>query len=524
MNIDSSLTAADDELHRLRVVAEAAKRAGDRKSLIDALAQIAVLRPKDSHAHGSFGMALAAAGQHAMAIDAFRNALLIEPNNAEGHFALGHALKFEGRFDEAIAAYRKAVDLAPGVLQALEGLGVALAESGQTEEAIDTLRQALAIDDTAISVHFNLGISLVNLKRYDEAAVEFERCLILDPLHPDAAFNLGMVALAQDRTDVALSEFNRAKEMHYELRRRFDTTDTITVFRLYHEHQQAEYLAAKNLLSADREAWRKGLADIWERHKDYPRETIVRLTSYERNVLRPSFDEIVNNGSSCQRLPLVINPNLDLPAIEESYFSVKPEVVVVDDLLTMEALENLRRFCLEATVFKKSFAPGYLNSLLYSGFATPLLMQLTEELRTRLPRIFLEHRLHLAWGIKYDSTLRGIPLHADFAAVNVNFWLTPDSANCDPESGGLVIWDKESPSDWPFAEYNVAGPRVRRFLAESGAKAIRVPYKGNRAVIFNSALFHETEAINFRDSYEDRRINITFLYGRKLRVTDSSGF
>jgi hypothetical protein len=108
--------------------------------------------------------------------------------------------------------------------------------------------------------------------------------------------------------------------------------------------------------------------------------------------------------------------------------------------------------------------------------------------------------------------------------VNVNFWITPDEANLDPGSGGLILWDKESPPDWPFQEYNVAGQRVRNFLKESGAKAIKVPHRANRAVVFNSALFHETDAIDFRDSYEDRRINITLLFGRKLRISTESGF
>lgn len=524
MSENSPITSAENEVRRLRTMADAAQKDGDHATALDALARIAVLRPSDPNAHGTLAMALAAAGNHASAIDAFHNALTLAPNNAPGYFALGHSLKFEGRFDEAIDAYRRAADLAPDVLPALEGLGVALAEAGRTEQAIDAFRRALALDESAISVHFNLGIALVNLERFDEATAEFKRCLALDPLHPDATFNLGMVALSQDRAEEALAEFRRATAIQCELRRRFDTTKTITVFRLWHEHQQAEYLASRSLLPSRHEGWRKALAELWAQHKDRPRNEAIQLTTEERISLSPSFHEIVYDGGLCPRLPIVINPDLDLPAIEDSYFSVQPEVVVIDDLLAPEALESLRRFCREATVFKKSFGPGYLNSLLYSGFATPLLLQITEELRTRLPRVFAQHRLHLGWGIKYDSTLRGIPLHADFAAVNVNFWITPDSANLDPASGGLILWDKESPPDWPFAEYNVAGPRVRRFLEKSGAKAIRVPYRANRAVIFNSALFHETEAIRFRDTYEDRRVNITLLYGRKLRVTNDSGF
>ena len=34
--------------------------------------------------------------------------------------------------------------------------------------------------------------------------------------------------------------------------------------------------------------------------------------------------------------------------------------------------------------------------------------------------------------------------------------------------------------------------------------------------IFNSDYFHETDKINFKDSYEARRINITYLFGDRL--------
>ena len=40
-----------------------------------------------------------------------------------------------------------------------------------------------------------------------------------------------------------------------------------------------------------------------------------------------------------------------------------------------------------------------------------------------------------------------------------------------------------------------------------------MPYRSNRAVIFDSDLFHETDKISFQDGYCNRRINITLLYG-----------
>jgi hypothetical protein len=42
-----------------------------------------------------------------------------------------------------------------------------------------------------------------------------------------------------------------------------------------------------------------------------------------------------------------------------------------------------------------------------------------------------------------------------------------------------------------------------------------VPYRANRAVIFDSDLFHETDVIHFKPGYENRRINVTLLYGRR---------
>jgi tetratricopeptide (TPR) repeat protein len=522
--VNQEALSPQDELRRLRSAAGAAQRSGNHDSAVDALARIAVLCPADPHAYGNLAMELAAAGRHAEAIEVFRNALRLDPENAAGHAALGHALKQQGQLEPAVAAYRRSVALAPDTLPALEALGVGLAEAGNAEEAADVFHRALLLDDRAISVHFNLGIALVNLERWNDATAEFQRCLALEPMHPDAVFNLGMIALAQNNPDEALTQFRRATGIHHEMRRRFDRNDTIMPFRLLHEHQQAEYLSARGMLSPTREMWRQTLAELWARNADRPRTEPIQVTPAERGRLSPSYNDVVYDGGPCSRLATVLNPDLDFAAIEESYFSTRPEIVVIDDLLAPQALSALRTFCLEATVFKKSFAPGYINSLLYSGFATPLLLQLTEEFRARLPRIFAPHRLHLAWGIKYDSTLRGIPLHADFAAVNVNFWITPDEANLDPESGGLIVWDKESPPNWPFHEYNVAGPRVRKFLADSGATEIRIPYRANRAVIFNSALFHETDLIRFRDAYEDRRVNITMLYGRKLRVGSESGF
>ena len=42
-----------------------------------------------------------------------------------------------------------------------------------------------------------------------------------------------------------------------------------------------------------------------------------------------------------------------------------------------------------------------------------------------------------------------------------------------------------------------------------------IPYNENRAVIFNSNLFHETDNYEFKEGYENRRINVTMLFGKR---------
>jgi hypothetical protein len=77
------------------------------------------------------------------------------------------------------------------------------------------------------------------------------------------------------------------------------------------------------------------------------------------------------------------------------------------------------------------------------------------------------------------------------------------------------VWDKAAPLDWDFDQYNGDVELPRRFLKEAGATSVTVPYRANRAVIFDSDLFHETDTIRFKDGYENRRINVTLLYGRR---------
>src|SRR5262249_24445825 len=102
---------------------------------------------------------------------------------------------------------------------------------------------------------------------------------------------------------------------------------------------------------------------------------------------------------------------------EGQWRSARPQMIGVDDLLTAEALASLRHFCLASTIWKETFEEGHVGARPESGFASPLLAQIADELRAAYPAIFRDHPLLYAWSFKYDNRLKGTKIHADFAAV-----------------------------------------------------------------------------------------------------------
>jgi hypothetical protein len=163
--------------------------------------------------------------------------------------------------------------------------------------------------------------------------------------------------------------------------------------------------------------------------------------------------------------------------------------VVVDDLLDAATLDDLRRFCRESAVWN-NIQSGYLGAYFFDGFASGLLLRLARELRERFPKIIPGLPLQMLWGYKYDHQLQGIGVHADAAAVNINFWITEDEANLEPDGGGLLVYRHTAPPDWEFDRFNRDPAEIMRYLDSVGSEPIRIPHRANRAVIFDSDLFH----------------------------------
>ena len=209
-----------------------------------------------------------------------------------------------------------------------------------------------------------------------------------------------------------------------------------------------------------------------------------------------------------------INLNNNISQIETHYIGSSPEVTVVDNFLTEEALRELQKFCLSANIFKHPYPNGYLGAFLAKGLSNEFILKLSQNLKITFKKIFNNLYLTQAWIYKYDSEQSGINIHADEAKVNVNFWITSNQSNLDQETGGLLVWNKIPEKSWTFKDYNYIKnlSNIKNMLKRNKVSHIKIPHKENRAVIFNSKLFHATDNYTFKNDYKDRRLNVTFLY------------
>lgn len=321
-----------------------------------------------------------------------------------------------------------------------------------------------------------------------------------------------------------------------------------TAYKLQHDLEQAEYLA-EVLVDPDESiffssivapTYRKLLEEAIPPLDDLTRtlglyaftptdrQTTHIDALYNKALYMPNLDSL--KGATNKDIPL-IDSGLDTATAERQWFGEDssheyPGIIVVDDLLSPEAVSALQRILWESTVWYQTKLPrkfgGYVGAYIDDGLHDRLLLQLATELADRIPRILTGHPLKYLWAYKYDSDYTGINLHADQAAVNVNIWLTPDSANLDPNSGGLVVFTAKPPADWDFGQYNTDTDFVReQLLRPTNFANLTVPYRCNRAVIFDSALFHQTDEFKFRKGYTNRRINLTLLFGDMHQLNET---
>jgi tetratricopeptide (TPR) repeat protein len=409
------------------------------------------LEPDYAQAFHTLGVVLYGLKQYQQSAQACRSAINLGIETAEIYLVMGVALQDAGDQNAAIAAYERVIDLDPQSADAYSNLGVVLLEQSKAADAVEAFRQAMTLNPQHLHACANLSIALHEAGQDDAAAKHFEQALALSPDDADIYSNFAMVRIHQNRLDQALVLLKKSADLNQNHGRHLGDSYSVPRYKIKHDAEQLQHLQAQHALP---EEFKPYLTLLETLHQQTHEKSMVRLQGQEAQNMAPTYNRLVHIPCPRAIEAPFLNPHLSPEKIEHDYFKSQPEVVWIDDFLAPQALAELRRFCLEATVWKKEYPNGYLGATLKDGLASSLILQIAQELRTRLPHIFKEHLLEQAWAFKYDSTMKGINVHADFAAVNINFWITPDEACLQPNNGGLIVWDKAAPTDWSFEKYN----------------------------------------------------------------------
>jgi tetratricopeptide (TPR) repeat protein len=404
----------------------------------------------------------------------------------ELHVEMGIAWQGIGKTDEAIAAFNAALS---------------------TAQAPGSTAHATAIR-TMLNMHIQCGASsaLETLVRDYAPRIDADiECLN----------SLGLARLAQRDLTAAAQAFDASYALFRQENRALDLLPwPAPEPRLRHDFEQLEMLSLRGKLDA---AGQRALA-VLQRTLQHPEAQTPDTNSAfaPPGAEGEALQQVLCGFWHRPELPFAgqaLGAN-DYGNIERQYFDSRPALAVIDNFLSPQALASLRHYSEEATVWKLHNDRGYAGALLGQGFCSPVLLAIADQLKQALPRVIGDYPLLQAWGFKYDQRMQGINLHADFAKINVNFWITPDSACADHTTGGMVVYDVPAPASWTFADYNTNQSKMTAYLKAHNAQSQRVPYRENRCVLFDSSLMHVTDELHFKPGYENRRVNVTLLYGR----------
>jgi len=495
------------------LLAGVAAAAGRPAAAVDLLRQAIARHPARADFHGNLGAVLGRLGRLDEAIECFRAAIRLDPAAGGGYLALGNALQAKGDLDGAIAGLREGAAVQPANPIVHVNLGNALRAAGRLHESAASLREAVRLDPGLPEAQHNLGVVLFTQGHLAEAEAAFRTVLRLKPDSQLAFRQLGLVLIASGRLDEAahfLIEPVREQ-------RRPGAAGEAATFRqtnrvkLRHDADQLSYLVDHRLSPS-------ALADVVAEHQrllaEIGDDRTVEIAPAAWPSLAAQYNRLTHLRESPARSEGALSADWDGAAVGRDYRAHTPGFTWFDGLLTPAARLELWRFCLESTVWFQMTFKNEVSATLFNGFCCPLLLQIAQELRQRLPGLLGRQPLSLAWAYKYCGPFSGLGPHADDGAVAVNFWLTPDDANEDPERGGLVIWDRLVPKHYLRRDRPAQQQIIQSLIREPGATAVTVPYRCNRAAIFDGMIVHSTDEFRFKDGYENRRINITLLYGR----------
>ena len=523
----------DDKLELKKTYAFAVENQQKGNFLIAENSYLSILKqlPNHMNTRTNLGGLYLQMQEYEKATNILKDVLKIEQSNIHANSNLGLIYTKLSEYPKAIACHKKVLDVDSNHADTHNNLGINYKQLGQYDLAKNHINKAIEINPNHANAYNNLGTLLKTMGEHEKAIVALSKALQINPNFLQAQLNLSNLYLNKTKNfEKATEESYKALKLNLNLSHKISNPygKNIQLFRLKHDYEQSAYLKKINHPVEGLNEFYELSKEILSREENLENENSpnkeIFLKDDEIKSLTP-FNKAPTIYNTATLAGSALNSEKDWKKVENDYLKSKNEIMYIDNFLSDEAIKELRNFSLISKVWIHQYDNKYLGAFSDSGFISPLHFQIGTELQKKLPNLFGKHEIEKFWGFKYDTTLgQGIGIHADFAHLNLNFWITPDEFNNNKTNGGLKVYDAPAPNDWSFDQYNGNANEIYKYLKEKKAKCEIIPYKFNRAVLFNSAYFHETDKIDFKKGYESRRINITYLFGTRKIEKNSISF
>jgi hypothetical protein len=213
-----------------------------------------------------------------------------------------------------------------------------------------------------------------------------------------------------------------------------------------------------------------------------------------------------SNGTVCPfKKKLALDPSVDI------------RYIVIDDFLEDETCKALHAELLSNQMWrqKNPLSKHLHNARPKSALIASLVGEITEQVRQDSPE---DIDLIDYWALLYSLNTDG-NVHADFGQLTLTYWLTPEHYNLDPATGGLLLYDVCRDPGQGANIYLAAGKESEDYVNKSTLRQVVIPYRCNRAVLFDSSHYHKTHSPNFDISRpEGMRMNLTLAYASAAHV------
>ncbi len=185
------------------------------------------------------------------------------------------------------------------------------------------------------------------------------------------------------------------------------------------------------------------------------------------------------------------------------------QIVVIDNFFS----EYFLNILFNRMIHEKKFNDDYFD---YKANDYTLDDNVTAKIVSELNTCNLfKNKFQRAWSFVYNNEAKGVGLHSDPSNFNINVWVTPDKSMKDTKKNGLIIYKLKPLIGWNREQWNGNQDNcIDNLINFNKPEFLTIPYKCNRAIIFDGMFFHETNDVSVLPGFDNRRVSYTMLFGK----------